>query len=182
MLVANSPKQTVLGGFQKSVYCTICSRLTLLQSGAGNGEKKSESPSWMSKSLNYLRLCRGEGLRQKPSWSSAPSSLRSDSGLVSSGLGSRRGHHGRRQGNRLRREKDRSGLGWEEKGEEDTRSVKKRGREGVRKSEFIRIKWDTFGCYWSDETLVSSVWTTFLASFKAVYMCQRHWINYQHSK
>lgn len=84
----------------------------------------------MSESLIYLHLCQGEGLQQRPSGSSAPSSLRSDSGLVSSGPGSKKGHHGRRRGNHLQREKDRNDLGEEEKRKKDTRKVDRDNRGG----------------------------------------------------
>lgn len=58
----------------------------------------------------HLHQCLEGGLPQRPSWSSAPSSPRSDSGSESLAPGSRRGHRGRRQGSRLRREKGRSDL------------------------------------------------------------------------
>lgn len=81
-------------------------------------------------SFLYLHLCQGGGLQQRPSWSSAPSSLRSDRGLASSGLESRRGHRGHRRGNRLQREKDRNGLAGEEE-KKDTRKTDgdNRGRQ-----------------------------------------------------
>lgn len=58
----------------------------------------------------HLHRCLEGGLPQRPSWSSAPSSPRSDSGSESSAPGSRRGHRGRRQGSRPRRGKGRSDL------------------------------------------------------------------------
>lgn len=99
------------------------------KSVVGQGVK---NPSRMTRSLIYLHLCQGEGLRQKPSGSSAPSALHSDSGLVSSDPGSRRGRHGHHRGNHLQRGKDRNDLGGEEKRKEDTRKTDRDSRGGQR--------------------------------------------------
>lgn len=88
----------------------------------------------------HLHLYQGGGLLQRPSWSSVPSSPRSDSGLASSAPGSRRGRRGHHQGNRPQRGKDRSDLGGEEErtpkrtdggqsGEDRVKEVKKKKRE-----------------------------------------------------
>lgn len=103
------------------MYCTlctvsvqICSR-AVLKKLSEMKQKPSSRCVNENQSFVYLHLCQGGGLRQTPSWSSAPSSLHSDSGSVSSGPGSRRGHRGHHRGNHPQREKDRSDLGGEEK-------------------------------------------------------------------
>lgn len=93
----------------------------LKKKGLKQSENLSLDVSMKKNPLFYLHRCQGGGLRQRPSWSSAPSSHRSDSGLASSGPGSRRGHRGRRRGSHLQREKDRNDLGGEEKREQEDR-------------------------------------------------------------
>ncbi len=63
----------------------------------------------------YLHRCLAAVLRQTPSWSSAPSSLRSDSGWASSGQGSATDHRDRRPGSRPRKETVKSDLQQEQK-------------------------------------------------------------------
>ncbi len=58
----------------------------------------------------YLHRCLVAVLRQTPSWSSAPSSLRSDSGWASSGHGSATDHRDHRPGSRPRKETVKSDL------------------------------------------------------------------------
>lgn len=58
----------------------------------------------------YLHQCLEGGHQQRPSWSSAPSSLRSDSGLESLAPGSKKGLCGHRPGSLPQREKGRNDL------------------------------------------------------------------------
>lgn len=130
----------------------------------------SSPPVKEKQSLVYLHLCQGGDLRQRLSWSSAPSSLRSDSGLASSGPESRKGRHGRRRGNHLQRGKGRNGLGGEEEEKKqggqdgDKRRWRRRTRAWSKKGGKV---WDTWKLLehqqqFGHETSPSEVWLKFI--------------------